>query len=671
MIFRCILVLCLLVTTAFLPAAAQIASGNERRIALVIGNNDYQFANKLDNAVADAQAFRQELQSRGFQVVYRENANRRVMNSAIEEFIGKLSTDSIGLIYYSGHGVQINGSSYLVPTDINAKVASDFTYDAVDLSQLIERVSQAQTKFLLAVIDACRDNPFSAAGRSLGGTRGLLPPTGNASGVMLVYSAGANQKALDRLGDADRNPNGLFTREFLKAIRLPGLTVQDAVNQIKLSVITQAKGVGHVQTPAIYDQSVGTFMFTPGAAQVATPIVSSEVRLLQAELAAARSEAARVELIRVKAEQERLRVAADMKKNNSQPVTPITPITSVTPISAPPVTLAVVTPVTASNLKAANLTLSAPDDVAKINIGPVSTVFPQKPIRLVVPFAAGGSTDVVARSLARGIAQITGEKVMVDNRPGAGGVVGSDVVSKSSPDGYTLLMMSDSFAAHSALAVNLPYEPIRDFIPITLIGTTDPVLVVNASLPVKSLKELIAFAKSHAGKVFYASSGVGSQSHFATEMLAAAIGVNFVHIPYKGIAPAVSDLLAGQVSFMFAPHSIVKNHLQAGTLRALAIAGSQRSVSLPEVPTFSENGIAGVELAGWNLIAVPANTPQDIVNKLNRLFVNALAQPEQKNSFSQWDIKSMSSTPEATAAFLNEELRKYKKIAQVRGIRID
>ncbi len=265
------------------------AQQKEQRVALVIGNNDYQYAKKLDNAVADAQAFRRELEARGFQVVYRENANRRAMNGAMEEFIGKLGTDAIGLVYYSGHGVQINGANYLVPTDLSAKTPSDFAYDAIDLEKLVNRVSQAQAKFSLAVIDACRDNPFQGNGRDIGGSRGLVAPSGNASGMMVVYSAGANQKALDRLSDADRNPNGLFTREFLKAMRIPGLTVQEAVNQIKTSVIAQAKGVGHVQTPAIYDQSVGTFMFTPGQAPTDN-IVRPNLVVVVPEMTAAQRE---------------------------------------------------------------------------------------------------------------------------------------------------------------------------------------------------------------------------------------------------------------------------------------------------------------------------------------------------------------------------------------------
>ena len=317
-----------------LPVASSAAdAAGDRRVALVIGNNDYQYAKKLDNAVADAQAFRRELETRGFQVVYRENANRRAMNGAMEEFVGKLSTDAIGLIYYSGHGVQINGANYLIPTDLSAKGASDFAYDAVDLTKLVDRVSQTQAKFALAVIDACRDNPFQGTGRDIGGSRGLVAPSGNASGVMVVYSAGANQKALDRLSDADRNPNGLFTREFLKAMRIPGLTVQEAVNQIKMSVIAQAKSVGHVQTPAIYDQSVGTFVFTPGAPPAPVQAVSNsaEATRLQAELAAARAETERVKSEAAKAELGRLKADQDRARAQKEPVKQNVPVVAFVP----------------------------------------------------------------------------------------------------------------------------------------------------------------------------------------------------------------------------------------------------------------------------------------------------------------------------------------------------
>jgi uncharacterized caspase-like protein len=245
-------------------AAGHDDGASERRIALIIGNNEYRYVSGLNNAVADARAMKRELEERGFQVVYRENAARRVMNDAIEEFLGKLSTDAIGLVYFSGHGVQINSANFLIPTDMQADKESDVAYDGIDLGKLLDRMAQVQPRFSLVVIDACRDNPFRSSGKSIGGSKGLAPPISNAEGVMVVYAAGANQQALDRLSARDTDPNGLFTREFIKALRKPGLNVQDMISEVKLAVIQQAKSVGHVQTPAIYDQSVGTFVFSQG-----------------------------------------------------------------------------------------------------------------------------------------------------------------------------------------------------------------------------------------------------------------------------------------------------------------------------------------------------------------------------------------------------------------------
>jgi hypothetical protein len=252
----------------------------ERRVALIIGNDEYRYVTGLNNAVADARAMKRELEERGFQVVYRENAARRVMNDAIEEFLGKLSTDAIGMVYFSGHGVQINSANFLIPTDLQAEKESDVAYDGIDLGKLLDRMAQVQPRFSLVVIDACRDNPFRSSGKSIGNSKGLAPPISNAEGVMVVYAAGANQQALDRLSARDTDPNGLFTREFIKAMRKPGLNVQDMITEVKLAVIQQAKSVGHVQTPAIYDQSVGTFVFSEGrgVAKPLAPAAETEIR---------------------------------------------------------------------------------------------------------------------------------------------------------------------------------------------------------------------------------------------------------------------------------------------------------------------------------------------------------------------------------------------------------
>ncbi|MBF0165336.1 MAG: SUMF1/EgtB/PvdO family nonheme iron enzyme, partial [Magnetococcales bacterium] len=235
----------------------------EKRVALVIGNNDYQHVEKLKNAVADAQAMKRELSALGFEVVFRQDASRKEMNKAITTFTNKLSPDAVGLVFYAGHGVQIRSANYLVPVDVEAQEESDLMNEAIDVARILEQMSETKAKFSLAVLDACRDNPFKGSGsRAIGGTRGLAAPSGNASGIMVIYSAGANQQALDRLNAADKHPNGLFTREFLKAIKEPGVNVKAAVENVKQTVIAQAKSVGHQQTPAIYDQSTGSFFFT-------------------------------------------------------------------------------------------------------------------------------------------------------------------------------------------------------------------------------------------------------------------------------------------------------------------------------------------------------------------------------------------------------------------------
>ncbi len=251
----------------------------ERRIALIIGNNDYQYAPTLRNAVADARAMRREIEARGFKTVYRENADRHTMNDAVEEFLGMLSTDAVGMVYFSGHGVQIRSGNYLIPTDLRADKESDVVYDGLELGALLERLARVQPRFSLVVVDACRDNPFH--GRSIGGSKGLAPPSSNAEGVMVVYAAGADQEALDSLSADDTDPNGLFTREFIRAMRKPGLNVQEMISQIKLSVIRKANSVGHTQTPAVYDQSVGTFVFSEAGsvAKLPPPVVEETERI--------------------------------------------------------------------------------------------------------------------------------------------------------------------------------------------------------------------------------------------------------------------------------------------------------------------------------------------------------------------------------------------------------
>jgi len=276
----------------------------EKRVALVIGNNGYRYAPQLRNSVADARAMRQQLQATGFEVIYREDVDRHGLNDAIDAFVAKLSPQAVAVLFYSGHGIQLGSANFLIPVDLKAEKEGDVANDGVELTRLLDRVGQAQPRFSLAIVDACRDNPFQQVSRAFANQRGLAPPLDTAAGVMVVYSAGASQKALDRLSDADPDPNGLFTREFLKVMRQPGLTVQEAVTRVKTRVMEQAKSVGYTQTPAIYDQSVGTFYFVPP--RDGSPVAGGDDAALaraQADKAAAEADRDRLaaELARLKA----------------------------------------------------------------------------------------------------------------------------------------------------------------------------------------------------------------------------------------------------------------------------------------------------------------------------------------------------------------------------------
>lgn len=263
------------------PLAAQDMRGIaiERRVALVIGNQDYRGIRKLENAVADARAMATQLRERGFQVFDGYDLDRRGMNRLIAEFEASLAARTIAVAYYAGHGVQVGAGNVLIPVDATAQTERELTEDGVRLAELMERMAAANAAsaggFNLLIVDACRDNPFRTQGRSVGLSRGLTA-TGT-SGVMVLYAAGTNQQALDRLGRDDRDPNGLFTRVLLRTIRVPGLSVREVIGRVRTEVATAARGVGHDQTPAIYDEAIGDFVFTPAPAApppvAAAPVV--------------------------------------------------------------------------------------------------------------------------------------------------------------------------------------------------------------------------------------------------------------------------------------------------------------------------------------------------------------------------------------------------------------
>ncbi len=296
--------------------------------------------------------------------------------------------------------------------------------------------------------------------------------------------------------------------------------------------------------------------------------------------------------------------------------------------------------------------------------------FPNKSIRLIVPFPAGGGTDIVARAISVKLTEAWGQQIIIDNRGGAGGVIGADTVAKSTPDGYTLL-----FGTPGALVINpllnskLPYNAAKDFAPVSLLALNPQLLAVHNSMPVGTVKELIAYAKAQPGKLNYASVGEGTPNHLAMELFKSMTGTQMVHVPYKGAAPAVTDLVGGQVNLMFNPMPPLMPHVKSGRLKALGVGGTQRSPALPDVPTIAEAGVPGYEYVTWYSIVVPAKTPRAIIDKINSRLAAVLAIPEVALRLSSQGAEPRSSTPEELTRLIQEDYKRLGAVIRSAGIK--
>ncbi len=298
--------------------------------------------------------------------------------------------------------------------------------------------------------------------------------------------------------------------------------------------------------------------------------------------------------------------------------------------------------------------------------------YPRKAIRLIVPFAPGGGNDTVARAIAQSAGASLGQPMVVDNRAGAGGILGAELAAKSAPDGYKLFLGGvGSHAVNPNLHARLPYDPVKDFAPITLIASAPSVLVVHPSVPARTLAEFTALAKASPGRINYASNGNGSSAQLAAVLYESMAGVQMVHVPYKGLAPALGDLLGGEVQAMFSSVVAIVPNIKAGRLRALAVTGKRRAAALPEVPTLDESGVPGYEAGSWYGILAPAGTPQAIVAKLHAAIVHALAQPEVRERLVSEGAEVIGSTPEAFAAHITAELARMGKLIRDADIRME
>ena len=294
--------------------------------------------------------------------------------------------------------------------------------------------------------------------------------------------------------------------------------------------------------------------------------------------------------------------------------------------------------------------------------------YPSRPLRMIVPTAPGGGTDFTGRLVAAKLSESLGQQVVVENRGGGGGSVGADNAAKSTPDGYTLLLGSiATHAVNPALYKKLPYDHLKDFAPVSLIGTVPNAMVVHPSVPVKSMQEFISYAKANPGKINYGSSGVGSPPHLSMELLRSMTGINLVHVPYKGAGPALADLLGGQVQAMCTSLAGLINFIKSGRVRALGVTTAKRNPQLPEVPTIVESGVPGYEVTIWYAVFAPVATPKAIVQKLNAEMVKALNAPEMKERMALQGMDPAPSTPAELAAFVKAETVKWAKAAKDSG----
>ena len=297
--------------------------------------------------------------------------------------------------------------------------------------------------------------------------------------------------------------------------------------------------------------------------------------------------------------------------------------------------------------------------------------YPAKPIRFIVPFAPGGGVDIVARAVASKLTDIVGQQIIVDNRGGGGTIIGTELGARAAPDGYTLLFGSTTLAINPTLRSKLPYDTLKDLVPVTQASFQAYVLSVHPSVPAKSVKDFIALAKAKPGTLTFGSPGIGSGSHLVAEFFALSTGIKTIHVPYKGSSPAMADLIGGQIQFTYGTILAIVPHVRSGKLRALAVSSSNRSGIMPDVPTIAEAGVPRFDATSWNGVFVPAGTPRFVITRLHEGVVRALQTPEVRERLTGDGAEPVGSTPDQFAAFVRAEIAKWGKVIKAAGIKAD
>jgi tripartite-type tricarboxylate transporter receptor subunit TctC len=623
------------------PQGSVVAQGaaGEQRVALVIGNAAYK-RGPLANPVNDARDLAASLRQLGFSVLLKENASQREMKQAVRDFGRQLGRGHVALFFYAGHGVQVKDRNFLMPVDAVPESEADTEDLAVDLRFVLDTMEESGSRVNIVILDACRDNPFPRSSRS--GVRGLATVP-RVTGTFISYATGPGQTAADGAGR-----NSPFTKNLVQSLRSEDSSLLNVFQRVRDGVHSETKGR---QVPWDANGVIGQFYFRPGT-QVASAAPSSIVASAQdAEILFWDSIKSSTNLADFQAYLDQYpegRFAA-LARNRVRPAAP-TQVASVQPTIAP----------------IAPLVLSG-----SYNVSP-DTSFPSKPIRMVVPFAAGGLSDVVGRILAQAMSSVLGQPIIIENRAGAGGTIGADSVAKSAPDGYSLLIGTTATQAIApGIYSRMPYDPRRDFAPVVIVGESPQVLVVGPSVPARSVKELIDLARARPGALAVASSGLGSMSHLASELFKARTATNFTHVAYKGTAPALTDLIAGNVQATFASPAVAVPQVRSGAIRALAVTSQQRSPQFPDVPTFSEAGVSGMEASDWYGVFAPAGTSTGVVSRLYQAVRQAVSSSEVARRFSDLGLIAKALPPNDAQVFVQSEGDKWGQIVRAAGVRAD
>jgi tripartite-type tricarboxylate transporter receptor subunit TctC len=304
-------------------------------------------------------------------------------------------------------------------------------------------------------------------------------------------------------------------------------------------------------------------------------------------------------------------------------------------------------------------------------VAAAAEAYPTKAIRFIVPFAPGGTTDIIARLLGAKMSEDLGQQVIIDNRGGAGSMIGTELAAKSPPDGHTMVLSNIGLAINETLYPKRAYDVMRDLAPVSLVGITPNAFVVHPSLPTNTMKEFIVFARARPGELTYASGGIGSSSHLSMELLQSMAKLKFVHVPYKGAGPALVDVAAGNAQFQLNSMPAVMSHVQSKRLRALAVSSAKRSRAMPDLPTIAESGVPGYDYATWYGILVPAQTPKHVVARLNASVTKTLALPDVREKLGQGGVEPEASTPEAFGKLVHDDIEKWRKIIRTANIKVE